>query len=436
MTPTDDKVRRVRRSRKRHHVGVAAGGIAALSAGSWFSMPGGSGPHLHPAASTQIGTAKVDPPLAPPLDAPVAAYFANQAAVDDVASQLEKSGTLLPGYGGLIVSPSDKSLSLYWKGVLPTDLQQSVRDAAVQQGVKVRVVAATFSHAELESARAKLRGRGDVTSIAIAPDATGLEVGTDVPDSALPDKGAELTGAAGKPVKVHREATVKLARWADTRPFYGGAVYSNSSGPLCSMGFGVHDAKGSSPHYYIFTADHCRETVNYTTPAGLGVGPPYEWQSDFDTMIINTGSGVASGNRIYSGGVDQSGGGANESTRVVKQFDPAQNGDIAAQSGGFSGETGNLKVVNNDVQIGSFQHEVELEQQRHTDGAGEGDSGGPVYKKNSDGSVRGFGVVSVGDTTTRTSCQGVGGARQCFWRIYAGNMSYQKNTDQVVLNVG
>jgi len=162
-----------------------------------------------------------------------------------------------------------------------------------------------------------------------------------------------------------------------------------------------------------------------------------------DGRLYNRGqSDVTSGVRIYAQGVDQSGGGANEINRVVKGVNTPTVGDLDCTSGGFSGERCSIKVINTNVTINAggllSYRMVQAEQTGHNNAAGSGDSGGPFYKRQADGTVLATGIISAIDAAAAVKCTGVptSSSRTCSWRMFAGRVALALSNLKMSLNTG
>jgi hypothetical protein len=413
-----------------------AAGIAATSFGTLAILV----PQTHPASAeapeNRPSEKKTVP--APPLPRNVAAFLASQARVDAAAERLQKLGAATMaddnGIGGVVVSPAKKSVALYWHGPVPGAVQSAIAEIE-GGGIDVEVLAAPFTHKELavtrDSLRASLKRRPELTTLAILPDGSGLDVGT----SGDPAHVTSFSAPDNIPVRMHQESRRPAnGRWDDTVPFWGGAAYVLPSGSRqCSTGFGVHDAESSPPHYYMMTAAHCRETGVYHTPTGTVLGDFYEsWEND--DMIIDTGyerglNDVTSGGITWGGGVDPTAHATNEVTHPVTGYSKLQVGDSVCTSGAFSGERCFLTVKQVDITAVvagvEYQHMIQSEMEDHTNGAGSGDSGGPVYKKNEDGSVEMTGIISGIDSADHgAECTGIDNGRACSWDVMSSDAQY------------
>lgn len=81
---------------------------------------------------------------------------------------------------------------------------------------------------------------------------------------------------------------------------------------------------------------------------------------------------------------------------------------------------------------------IQAEQTGHTNAAGNGDSGGPFHKRNSDGTVLATGIISAIDPSVAVKCTGVptGPDRTCSWRMFAGQVALALSNLNMSINTG
>jgi secreted trypsin-like serine protease len=113
--------------------------------------------------------------------------------------------------------------------------------------------------------------------------------------------------------------------------------------------------------------------------------------------------------------------------------------DLVCTSGAFSRERCNIQiiVVNENVNLGgtTVTNLARGEQTGKQNAAGQGDSGGPVYVSNTNGTATARGMVTGGDlTNTSTPCTGVTSSRSCSWRIWFSQLSYAVNYYKATVN--
>jgi cellulase/cellobiase CelA1 len=193
---------------------------------------------------------------------------------------------------------------------------------------------------------------------------------------------------------VESEQLAPVSRIADSAPYDGGAYISPSPGSWCTAGFGVQNATTGAT--YLLSAGHCGTLGQvWSTGAGVPIGPVTERNADHDTMLISTST---PGDHIYVGGVDD------EVRAEVIGWTEVVPGQLLCQSGYTSaGELGrpicDLRV---EFHYDDREELVEATQLDGEQAARQGDSGGPVYAVNADGTVLAAG------TTTRFAGPGFG----------------------------
>lgn len=344
----------------------------------------------------------------------------------------------LSGYGSLIVSPETGLLTLYWKGAIPAALIALGR-SLTSAAITIDIRAADYTEQQLTSAVDTIADSPAAVAAGIATvkpltDASGIEVDVSKPQfsaqavtAALPATGVATYVTAGS------TPTPIFGRQADTSPFWGGATIVNPSyGEECTSGWPVHFTDNPSGQF-LLTANHCGSFGGgdkYYTPANTYIGNQIG-QNDLqhDTLMVELDySNSTAGSAIYTGGVNASGNynGSGLPISFIEGSGTPEVGDYVCASGAFSGERCLVKITNTDVTSPPntlYQHMVEAEQTNDTVGvAGQGDSGGPVYTPNEDGSVTALGTLSSIDPGTVVPCTGVQN-RLCAWRVYFSNIN-------------
>nr|MDT0661665.1 cellulose binding domain-containing protein [Micromonospora sp. DSM 115978] len=303
-----------------------------------------------------------------------------------------------PGYAGIGIV--DDHVTLWWKGALPPDVADAV--TAARRTVPVEVSAAAYSRAELRRAAARINPVVDADptdaahDVRLRTDGAGIEVAVDdTAGAALP----KLPATGVRTRFVERDRMAQRSRYDDPAPFDGGIGIGFTT-PGCTAGFGVRDADTGAG--YVLTAEHCGAIgspwhVGWNTTTGTGtlVGYAVDSSDDHDTMIIGTS---VPGDHIYVGGQHD------EVRAEVVGWTPVVPGQLLCQSGYTSaGEIGgpvcNLRV---DFHYDDIEDLVEATQLDGEESARGGDSGGPVYAVNADGTVLAAG------TTTRSAGPGFG----------------------------
>lgn len=376
---------------------------ATLLAGSVGAAPAGAALGLPSAAASQPLAAPTGAaPLLDRLPADVRDRMIAQIPLVDAASVLRTAVEqgAPRGYAG--IGLMDDHVTLWWKGALPADIARAV--AAARRTAPVEVVGATYARAELKQAAVKLNRAvtADRTDAAHAvrsrADGAGIEV---IVDDVAGAKLPKLPTTGVRTRIVERDRMVARSRYSDAGPFDGG-ITIGTTGPWCTAGFGVRDVTSGAG--YLLTAEHCGSigqpwyngwVGSPETGSGTLVGYSVDSNDDHDTMLISTPS---PGDHIYVGGQHD------EVRARVVGWTPVFPGQYLCQSGYTSagavgGPVCNLRV---DFHYDDIEDLVEATQLDGEDAARPGDSGGPVYLVNSDGTVLAAG------TTTRSGGPGFG----------------------------
>lgn len=305
------------------------------------------------------------------------------------------------GYAG--IGLVDDHVTLWWKGSLPPDIAAAV--AAARHTAPVEVVGAAYSRTELKKAAARLAPVVEKSStdaahaVRLRTDGAGIEVAVDRGTATANRPKLPETGVRTRIVEADQMA--KRSRYDDAAPYDGGIGIGFTTWG-CTAGFGVRDV--SSGTGYLLTAEHCGAIGSPWHIAWVGsqengsgtlVGHAVASNDDHDTMLISTSS---PGDHIYVG--DR----YDEVRARVAGWTEVHPGQILCQSGYTSaGEIGgpvcNLRV---DFHYTDVEDLVEATQLDGAEAARGGDSGGPVYSVNADGSVLAAG------TTTRSLGPGFG----------------------------
>ncbi|WP_327009394.1 hypothetical protein OHA72_20425 [Dactylosporangium sp. NBC_01737] len=323
--------------------------------------------------------------------------FAVQQVLDSAATRIEDAAGARPGSGftSLSVDPETASLTVYWNGP-PSAAEATVLAAVRRSGIKVRLVPARYSRAQLDAqvsliaqdagaageqiVRITKRPDGSGVDVAVAA-APGIDPNASPPGHSLPHlRAAQANGhvtvtPAGDPPAL-------ASRQYDDG--YGGL----SGGSLvravlpdevswCSSGFAVRWNGGD----YLTTADHCRFT-GYDVKNGdrvIGHGTPGPGIF-YDLAFIQTPGGSLG--RIFTGvGAYAQG---TQGYLPVKTASHTNVGDWLCVSGAFTGWACSIRAsgptldcynkidgvcVRVEGGISSVGQKV----------MGDGDSGGPVW---------------------------------------------------------
>lgn len=206
----------------------------------------------------------------------------------------------------------------------------------------------------------------------------------------------------------------KATRQADTSPYYGGA-YINADGSgigSCTSAFAwTHNGQS-----YLLTAGHCTSLNGYVSNKLTRLG----WVSA-DNWNNSTGSVKLSGQDYYSGDastiklynysygrVYKGGPSSSTSRAVTSRLDRrAQIGDTYCVSGQVTGEMCGYRVVATNIYV-KYNDGTTLRMAtkgyRYGTCTRGGDSGAPIYRIKSDGTVQARGILSGGSTNTSGDC--------------------------------
>ena len=173
----------------------------------------------------------------------------------------------------------------------------------------------------------------------------------------------------------------------------------SGSGEVCSVGFALL-LSGTT---YATTARHCRGTFADRSNSSITYGSNYQYSSDGGASLL---SSRGAGNMFYGDWTTQA-------YKRVSGLRDVGLGDVVCTSGGNSGTHCSVKVVNTSYYwndgYGWF-YTIEAQQQQGGNIAViQGDSGGPVYVGNADGTVAAVGMIQGwnGTAITGSACGSV-----------------------------
>ncbi|MFF4815472.1 trypsin-like serine protease [Kitasatospora sp. NPDC001309] len=337
----------------------------------------------------------------------------------------------IPGFSEVEVDPAANRVLLHWKGDLPQPVAAVIRD--LPDGVKVEVLPAKYSKAELHAARARLVPDGTpliltadrpshISSIGPSLDGSGLDLGYEPEDerargahsASAPLSDEELTprieslasALAGVEVHARREAQViDLTRGEDGSPWHGGAGVETPGGTICSTGFGVY---GANSRDLVTTAWHCGEG-NYRTwysRQPMGNASQKDGNASDDTIGIAPHTG-RSGAYVYDGPWNESTGYA----KPVAGYGGNNVGDYVCHSAANSGVHCGLRVQEVDRHVvgpnkvlRKFADKV-VQTDPNEIAAANGDSGGPVFAL-TDGGRKDQARGTITSLENETNCNG------------------------------
>jgi len=372
----------------------------------------------------------------------------------------------LAGFAGEEVNPSltHPGLTIYWHGRVPVMLRRAAAGYAtakvtgVAAGVAVSFKSAPFTRANLLSLQQAINNVAGFWHLGIGamgfyPEATAFWIEVSARADITKLRKLAVIGHSRIPVHffVGQQASLTevsravphvpvAGRFKDAPPFSGGAFIASKFANQvyqCSSGFGMHFRNRRGAPFFMLTAGHCIEHNKLGTQLfwiwgnHKNVGNTFGFIGDDDVSSLDTRGGVrgaGGAHTIYVGNTSlknsrgQSKANVKGSARIVT-------GDLVSTSGAFSGERTRIKVVSTDWEwmaktvdgLGYRVFGARLNKTNHSNAAGKGDSGGPVFV-NVKGGVKAVGIVSA-TTTTRHSalCTGIievgGHPRKCFWDI-------------------
>ncbi|MFI1165806.1 S1 family peptidase [Streptomyces sp. NPDC020801] len=383
--------------------------IASTSAGASAQLPGSE------AAKLAAAGAHSRPVTNPRL----LAIEKTQETLDKIAGKIteglsESDRAKIPGFTDIEVDPIRDSLRLYWKGTPPQRVRRIL--ARLPKGVTASVRPARYSKAELHQARSRLLRSGKpedlriaststpirITSIGLAVDGSGLEIGYDedrgtgkrsqadpLAAVARKSRSSEIKTVTDHATGVHTTVVYKplsvdlSSRQEDNTPWYGGSALRNPSGGICSSSFSVQTASGQ---HELSTAYHCGggNGVWHTYWGGKLIGTTDGDQSDAtdDALGIRLPSGQSAG-RLYDGPADETDGYA----KPVTGWGHNNVGDYVCTDGANSGVHCNVQIAKTDIGVtganGVYRPVTDLAYSTSLTpdhiAAVNGDSGGPVF---------------------------------------------------------
>lgn len=335
------------------------------------------------------------------------------------------------GFAGLKTDYDARAIHLYWAGALPDDVSRLVESDPL--GVKVTVTTSSnYSRSALEAARSDLLASElatslDIISVSVPFDGHALVVGTTREE---PFSQGELESlrriVGGTEVDVEYEVPQPVgfaSRENDDDPWKGGIrlriVKASGNVGRCTAGFAViKDGTGR-----LLSARHCNPAGNAAIEDGANQqiapgGSSVDEKKVIDSLLIDPTASPATKARIYRGGY-------NSSTKSdVKGWDSNWPGDPVCLSAATSGEHCGTVYDDNDTVLEDGVY-VPVIQASAASGliAGEGDSGGPVFRTVSAG-VRARGILWGPDPLKATTyCTGGDPAIPAPWRC-SQYMSY------------
>jgi hypothetical protein len=324
--------------------------------------------------------------------------WAYQARLDVGAERILAAGDA--GNASIVADPTKHELGVYWHGRVPA----AVRSTASRVGVPVTFRPAAFTHRKLVTEAKRVAGTGRVVSA--APMANGSGLAVTVEGALRPAARSSLRARSRVPLFITRgtRARAIASRQADTPLFWGGSRFFSDVG-RCSNGIPVKVANFFS---YMMTAAHCVPAGGDGTPVTIPGQPARAGSFSNvsrcrDTALIFYPAGIQS--RIYTGAPDAA------TSAQIGGVTPDFVGNLVVTGGSSSGEHFTIKVSKTD----SFDWLSGLScdptgpltiasSVAGTCAAAPGDSGGPVYSYQADGTVLVRGTITAANSNV--ACPG------------------------------
>lgn len=363
-------------------------------------------------------TARAEPGGNPP-QAPV---LTSSLKLNDAVVPLRKYMTQ-PGFGAFVLDQEAITLTVYWQGPVPPDLQSS--EGTLASGVKIRIMPSAFSKQQMAQQVDTIAAQSvaldlPVLSVGPTPDVAQIEVELDgsrvTPGSDAAAKLQDLVRAM-VPAEIGFSYGVgpyrDRVRQDDYDPWQGGGGYFNPSRDVyCSIGFAVLTPGG---YGRLLSAAHCAPNGNAALEDGhhdrLSNGnDAVDVRPDEDSLLIDPVGGTIG--KVF-GGAFNAPTTANRYQFHIGGAGAASVGEDLCVSGANTGEHCNARVHRADIRFrcNSAEYMCRGFRARSTNGnliGGSGDSGGPVYIERSDGRVGARGIYVNGVPEYFLDCNNIG----------------------------
>jgi hypothetical protein len=381
-------------------------------------------------SSATLVSAESQPHQASVTESGVGAEFSEEGFDQEdqleVAHYLEDHFGDHAGWGEAVLERDLTTVTLRWAGGVPDELREFASKPV--NGIQVKILPAVYGEKELLAEMDSLIDRAEKAGfvpveVAPADDWSGIEV--IVTPSVGTQRALSLTGNIPITVGVRDEAPVFLAdRQNDAEPFWAGGVIARGGTPWCSAGFTA--IRGGER--MMLTARHCGTNRGWTTPTGTYVGMSGGGKARVDAMMIR-GRSYAPVSFVCTARNCSTG-------RTVRGANNPLVGERVCASGGFTGQVcawvRDRGVIKNGIGPGFI-----LGRDDRTAIAGNGDSGGPVYRVRGDGGLGVRGMIDQGIPGTETTCKGfVLPNRFCYWEIFAVGQAHIRNALNVTWATG
>jgi hypothetical protein len=393
--------------RKSRMIGLTTTTVAAVVL-TLFQTPGGA---LGEPAADASGKAAVTRAWAELERTPVPGGFPSWAEVMRMQQRLNAAATSIQdaakamsdsGYASVIAAPENRELVVYWQGDVPASVERVI--ARESRNVPIRVLPAAYSEKEMVAEVQRLGKDPAYAQVSPMVDGSGIQVrkvAGRTPLARTRTSSVEMFDEASAP-----GPGILFTRQNDSSPYWGGARTQN-----CTTGWAIWWNNNSR----ILSAGHCGNNGNNIFDGGGDfMGPVINDNDARDTHMID----VRGHGRVWDGPWFEP-----TFTKAVRGATFSNIGNFVCSSGSRSGIICNIRVTaNNSSWAGRFPM-VYADQQNFVSGAGQGDSGGPVFELPfpDDGRVFAKGTITGGVDGTFVPCTGeVWPGRICSWRfVYA-----------------
>lgn len=240
----------------------------------------------------------------------------------------------------------------------------------------------------------------------------------------------DYTNAAGMPtttvvVDAHNAPT-PLTRSSDSAPWQGGGAigirWDGNDVTGCSTGFAIVLPSGAGR---LLTAAHCAKIGDVMRDGTVdqNIGPISGRKPKFDAAVIDPNASPATVGKVFGGPWNAGTGHSRYQSWVGGASNPSLGAKVCT-SGAQSGEHCGLEVTSTSITWGCPNGNTCTGFRIHSNGGmagASGDSGGPIYRKRSDGRVGASGIISYGKGLTE--CSGLRNPRwvagSCYQTVYA-----------------
>jgi hypothetical protein len=379
-----------------------------VTAGIGLAVPAAA--HAKPGDGAGVPASKSWPGRAPAGFSSWTELFQVQNRLIAAAERINAAPEAQAGLGGVVARPESRRLKVYWKGSQPAAVRQLI--AGLRRQVPIDVLPARFSAAELTAASRQAADRPGVATSAPNADGSGVTVTV----TAQMARSFAVDAIGGIPVTVEAGPqpvpTACTGRQDDCSAYFGGAYY------FCTTGFSIqHNGRTE-----MITAAHCANNGDAINDgAGEPIGTAADRQAGRDTVLIQHAAGVTSNGHVYVGPWNAGTG----SNRRVTGSSASVVGAVVCTSGSWTGEHCEVRIRAVNVTVntpsdGDFFPEVRASADSGGVVVGKGDSGGPVYFGNADGTVRGTGTISA--QANVVTCPATRAATTCGSTVYYADL--------------